>query len=231
VARRTELRLDRSSPGFGRFTKVEQGGRSFMVLTEIENAPQFTVITTITEKGLGRRRIESSLLHPLTRREDRDTVRRQVDLQHENALELLSRLVLDGGSRRVVWSDQSRSVSPDLLAWAVSALAQVAETEAGAKEVCRGLRRTLEREALQQEDLRIFEVTDRGRVVLSLDHDHRLPLRAVAAVAGWSLAFATEILQVDEGAALGRIRQATRSRRRELERLGFFDRLSHVAAS
>ncbi len=231
VARRTELRPDRSSPGFGRFTKVEQGGRSFMVLTEIENAPQFTVITTITEKGLGRRRIESSLLHPLTRREDRDTVRRQVDLQHENALELLSRLVLDGGSRRVVWSDQSRNVSPDLLAWAVSAVAQLAETEAGAEEVSRGLRRTLEREALQQEDLRVFEVTDRGRVVLALDHDERLPLRAVAAVASWSLAFAREILQVDEEAARGRIRQAMRSRRGELERLGFFDRLSHVAAS
>jgi two-component system phosphate regulon response regulator PhoB len=175
VARRTELHPGRSSPGFGRFTKVEQGGRSFMVLTEIENAPQFTVITTITERGLGRRKIESSLLHPLTRREDRDTVRRQVDLQHENALELLSRLVLDGSSRRVVWSDQSRHVSPDLLAWAVSAIAQVAETEAGAEEVSRGLRRTLEREALQQEDLRVFEVTDRGRVVLALDHEERSP--------------------------------------------------------
>jgi CheY-like chemotaxis protein len=231
VARRTELRPSNGSAGFGRFTKVDQGGRSFMVLTEIENAPQFTVTTTITEKGLGRRKIESSLLHPLTREEDRETVGRQVDLQHENALELLSRLVLDGGARRVVWSNQSRSVSPGLLAWAVSALAQVAETEAGTDEVTRALRRTLERGALQQEDLRIFEVTDRGRVVVALDHDDRLPLRAVAAVAEWTRAFAAEVLQVEEEAALGRIRQATRPRRRELERLGFFDRLSHVAAS
>jgi CheY-like chemotaxis protein len=231
VARRTELRTGNGGGGFGRFTKVEQGGRSFMVLTEIENAPQFTVITTITEKGLGRRKIESSLLHPLTRKEDFSTVRRQVDLQHENALELLSRLVLDGGSRRIVWSDQSRTVSPDLLAWAVSAVAQSAEKEAGADEVARCLRRILERAALQQEDLRVFEVTDRGRVVLALGHDAPLPLRAVAAAAGWSLAFAMEILQLDEEAALGRIRQTTRARRRELERLGFFDRLSHVAAS
>jgi len=231
VPRRTELRTGNSSLGFGRFTKVEQGGRSFMVLTEIENAPQFTVTTTITEKGLGRRKIESSLLHPLTRTDDRETVRRQVDLQHENALELLSRLVLDGGSRRIVWSDQSRSVSPGLLAWAVSALAQEAEAEAGVDEVTRALRRTLERGALRQEDLRVFEVTDRGRVVVALNRDERLQVRAVAAVAGWALTFASEVLQIDEEAALGRIRQATRSRRRELERLGFYDRVSHVAAS
>ncbi len=231
VPRRTELQTDSSSLGFGRFTKVEQGGRSFMVLTEIENAPQFTVTTTITERGLGRRKIESSLLHPLTRQEDRKTVRRQVDLQHDNALDLLSRLVLDGASRRIVWSHQSRSVSPSLLAWAVSALAQAAEAEAGVDEVTRALRRTLEREALRQEDLRIFEVTDRGRVVVALNQEDRVPVRAVAAVAGWGLAFAADVLQLDEEAALGRIRQATRSRRRELERLGFYDRVSHVAAS
>jgi len=231
VPRRTELRTDNSSVGFGRFTKVEQGGRSFMVLTEIENAPQFTVTTIITEKGLGRRKIESSLLHPLTRQEDRETVRRQVDLQHENALDLLSRLVLDRASRRIVWSDQSRSVSPSLLAWAVSALAQGAEAEAGADEVTRALRRTLERGALRQEDLRVFEVSDRGRVVVALNQEDRLPVRAVAAVADWASTFAAEVLQLDEEAALGRIRQATRSRRRELERLGFYDRVSHVAAS
>jgi DNA-binding response OmpR family regulator len=231
VPRHTELRLDSSSTGFGRFTKVEQSGRSFMVLTEIENAPQFTIITTITEKGIGRRKLQSSLLHPLTRKADREVVRRQIDLQHENALDLLSRLVLDGASRRIVWSDQSRSVSPSLLAWAVSAVGQVAEAEAGVDEVTRALRRTLEREAVRQDDLRTFEVTDRGRVVVALGHDERLPLRAVAAVAGWCLAFATEILQLDEEAALGRIRQATRPRHRELVRLGFFERLSHVAAS
>jgi CheY-like chemotaxis protein len=231
VPRRTELRTGSSSPGFGRFTKVEQGGRSFIVLTEIENAPQFTVTTTITEKGLGRRKIESSLLHPLTRQEDRDTVRRQVDLQHENALDLLSRLVLDGASRRIVWSDQSRSVSPSLLAWAMSALAQVAEAEAGVDEVKRALRRTLERGALREEDLRVFEVTDRGRVVVALSQDASLPVRAIAAVASWGLTFAAEVLELDEEAARGRIRQATRSRGRELERLGFYDRVSHVAAS
>jgi hypothetical protein len=231
VPRRTELHTSRSAVGFGRFTKVEQTGRSFMVLTEIENAPQFTITTTITEKGIGRRRLQSSLLHPLTRKEDRETIRRQIDLQHENALELLSRLVLEGASRRVVWSNQSRSVSPGLLAWAVSAVAQVAETEAGTDEVVRALRRTLERRALRQDDLRVFEVTDRGRVVVVQDHDDRLPLRAVAAVAGWCLAFATEVLQIDEEAALGRIRLATLPRRRELERLGFLERMSHVAAS
>ncbi|MCG6925259.1 MAG: response regulator [Acidobacteria bacterium] len=231
VPRRTELRTGSSSNGFGRFTKVEQSGRSFIVLTEIENAPQFTVTTTITEKGLGRRKIESSLLHPLTRQEDRDTVRRQVDLQHENALDLLSRLVLDGASRRIVWSDQSRSVSPSLLAWAMSALAQVAEAEAGEDEVKRALRRTLERGALREEDLRVFEVTDRGRVVVAMGQDESLPVRAIAAVASWGLTFAAEVLELDEEAARGRIRQATRSRGRELERLGFYDRVSHVAAS
>jgi hypothetical protein len=45
------------------------------------------------------------------------------------------------------------------------------------------------------------------------------------------MAFATEILQADEEAVVELIREATRQRGRELERLGFYERLLHVPGS
>ncbi len=106
--RRVELGPPDTGLGFGRFTRVEVRGRSFVVLTETVSQPKFTVTTVITEKGVPLRKIESALPHPLAREEDRDTVRRQVDLQHDDTLRRLDDLVLDTAPRRVVWSDQSR---------------------------------------------------------------------------------------------------------------------------
>ncbi len=97
------------------------------------------------------RKIESALPHPLAREEDRDTVRRQLDLQHDDTLRRLDDLVLENAPRRVVWSDQSRSVEAGVLAWAMSAVAQLAETEAGTDETARQLRLTRET-ALVEED-------------------------------------------------------------------------------
>jgi len=228
--RQTELSPTSTVLGFGRYTKVEQIRRSFVVLTEIELAPQFTITTIITERGIGRRRIQSSLLHPLTRDEDRELIRRQVDQQHEDVIERLAELVLEDGTREVVWSDRSRSVEPDLLAWTVSALAQRAEAEAGVSETVRALRQTLERAALTDETLRVFGVTDLGRVIVEPGYGQRLPRRAVDAVARWCVTFAAESLQAKAKDVLEPVRQATRQRGRELERLGFYDRLRRGAS-
>jgi CheY-like chemotaxis protein len=223
--RRVELSPPDAGLGFGRFTRVESRGRSFIVLTEAVAQPKFTVTTVITEKGVPLRKIESALPHPLAREEDRETVRRQLDLQHDDTLRRLDDLVLDSAPRRVVWSDQSRSVEAGVLAWAMSAVAQLAETEAGTDETTRQLRLTREAALVEEEALRAFHVTPFGRVVVDPQHAGRIPRRSVRAVAGWCRAFATAALQAGLEEIAEPVRQATRRYSLELERMGFYDRL------
>jgi hypothetical protein len=223
--RQTELGPPEGGLGFGRFTRVESRGRSFVVLTEAVPQPKFTVTTVITEKGVPLRKIESALPHPLAREDDRDTVRRQLDLQHDDTLRRLDDLVLDTAPRRVVWSDQNRSVEAGILAWAMSAVAQLAETEAGTDETARQLRLTRESAMVEEDALRAFQVTPFARVVVEPRHAGRVPRRAVRAVAGWCRAFATAALQAEVHEIAGPVRQATRRYTLELERMGFYDQL------
>jgi hypothetical protein len=211
--------------GFGRFTRVESRGRSFVVLTEAVPQPKFTVTTVITEKGVPLRKIESALPHPLAREEDRETVRRQLDLQHDDTLRRLDELVLDTAPRRVLWSDQSRSVEAGVLAWAMSAVAQLAETQAGTDETARYLRLTREAALADEDALRAFQVTPFARVVVDPKNAGRVPRRAVRAAAGWCRAFATAALRAEVEEIIGPVRQATRRYSLELERMGFYDRL------
>jgi hypothetical protein len=227
--RRVELSPPDAGLGFGRFTRVESRGRSFIVLTEAVAQPKFTVTTVITERGVPLRKIESALPHPLAREEDRETVRRQLDLQHDDTLRRLDDLVLDSAPRRVVWSDQSRSVEAGVLAWAMSAVAQLAETEAGTDETTRQLRLTREAALVEEEALRAFHVTPFGRVVVDPQHAGRIPRRAVRAVAGWCRTFATAALQSGPEEIAEPVRQATRRYSLELERMGFYDRLLRQA--
>jgi CheY-like chemotaxis protein len=227
--RRVELSPPDAGLGFGRFTRVESRGRSFIVLTEAVAQPKFTVTTVITEKGVPLRKIESALPHPLAREEDRETVRRQLDLQHDDTLRRLDDLVLDSAPRRVVWSDQSRSVEAGVLAWAMSAVAQLAESEAGTDETARQLRLTREAALVEEEALRAFHVTPFARVVVDPQHAGRVPRRAVRAVAGWCRAFATAALQAGAEEIVEPVRQATRRYSLELERMGFYDRLARRA--
>jgi hypothetical protein len=228
-ARRVELSPADAGLGFGRFTRVQARGRSYVVLTEAVAQPKFTITTVITGKGVPLRRIESSLPHPLAREDDYDTVRRQLDMQHEDVLQRLDDLVLDKTPRRVVWSDQSRSVDAGILAWAMSAVAQLAETEAGTDETTRQLRLTLERALVEEGALRAFRITPTGRVVVGPRGGNRVPRRAVRAVAGWCRAFAVAALQSDADRVAEPIQQATRRHSLELERMGFYDQLSRRA--
>jgi hypothetical protein len=223
--RRMDLKSTESGAGFGRYTRVDLRGRSLVVLTEAAAQPKFLVTTVVTEKEQALRKIETALPHPLARDEDHEVIRRQVDMQHESVLERIEELVLDGVRRRVLWSDQSRSVDPDLLAWAVSALAQLVETEVGTEETTRVLLATHERASVIEDVLRVFHVTPTGRVLVDPSRREKLPRRAVTAVAGWCIALAIEGLQVDAEAAFEPIRHATHRRGAELERLGFYGRL------
>jgi CheY-like chemotaxis protein len=223
--RRVELGPPDAAFGFGRFTRVESRGRSFVVLTEAVPQPKFTVTTVITEKGVPLRKIECALPHPLAREEDRAIVRRQLDLQHDDTLRRLDELVLDTAPRRVLWSDQNRSVEAGVLAWAMSAVAQLAETQAGTDETARQLRLTREAAFAEEDALRAFQVTAFARVVVDPQHAGRLPRRAVRAVAGWCRAFATAALQAEPPEIVPPVRLATRRYSLELERMGFYDRL------
>jgi CheY-like chemotaxis protein len=214
--------------GFGRFTRVESRGRSFVVLTEAVAEPLFVVTTVITERGVPLRKVESALPHPLAREDDRETVRRQVNLQHDDTLHRLDHLVLERTARRIVWSDQSRSVDPALLAWVVSAVAQLAEAEAGTDETERQLRLTHESTLREEEVLRAFEVTTNGRVIASPGAAGRLPRRAVRAVARWCARFGGAVIGDGTGSVVDPVRQATRRYAVELERLGFYERLARL---
>jgi CheY-like chemotaxis protein len=224
-ARRIELLPKDWGLGFGRFTRVETRTRSFVVLTEAVAKPQFTVTTVITEKSVPLRKIETALPHPLAREEDAETVRRQLDLQHDEALRRLDDLVLDGARRRVLWSDQSRSVDASLLAWTLSVVAQLAEAQIGTEETARQLHLTRERALVAEDALRAFQITPAARVIVEMDRGRELPRRAVRAVAGWCYDFATSALLVDDDQVGEPVRQATRLHADDLERMGFYDRL------
>lgn len=228
-ARRIELGPQDKGLGFGRFTRVEMRGRSFIVLTEAVPKPQFVVTTVITEKSVPLRKLETALPHPLAREEDAETVRRQLDLQHDEALRRIDDLVLDGARRRVLWSDQSRSVDAALLAWTLSAVAQLAEAEIGTEETARQLHLTRERALVAEDALRAFKITPAARVVVDASRGRELPRRAVRAVASWCHDFATSALLVENDQVAEPVRQATRRHGDELERMGFYDRLRRRA--
>ena len=211
--------------GFGRFTRVELRDRSFVVMTEAVAEPRFTVTTVITEKGVPLRKVESALPHPLAREEDHGTVRLQIALQHEDALRRIDDLILDHTRRRIVWSDQSRSVDSGILAWAMSAVAQQAERQVGTEETVRQLRLTRESGLVGDDSLRAFLVTPFGRVAVDDAQPERLPRRAVRAIASWCRAFALATLEVEPDSIVEPVRQATRRYSLELERMGFYDRL------
>jgi CheY-like chemotaxis protein len=225
AARRIELGPKEPGLGFGRFTRVEMRGRSFVVLTEAVAKPTFTLTTVITEKGVPLRKVESALPHPLAREEDAETVRRQLDLQHDEVLRRLDDLVLDGARRRVLWSDQSRSVDGGLLAWALSAVAQLAEAEIGTEETSRQLHLTRERALVTEDVLRAFQITPAARVVLDASRGRELPRRAVRAAGAWCHDFATSALLLDDNQVAEPVRQATRRHGDDLARMGFYDRL------
>jgi CheY-like chemotaxis protein len=87
----------------GRFSTVQLDSVRVQVMTEAESRPNFVVTTVVSRDGQGIRRIETSWSHALKRREDLDIVRRQIDLQHERALDEIRRGPLQGPRRRTIW--------------------------------------------------------------------------------------------------------------------------------
>jgi hypothetical protein len=120
-------------------------------------------------------------------------------------------------------------VEAGILAWAMSAVAQIAETQVGTDETARQLRLTRETALVEEDALRAFQITPSGRVVVDSEQASRLPRRAVRAVAHWCHAFANATLGDGKASVEDPVRQATRRYALELERLGFYDRLARRA--
>lgn len=87
----------------GRFSTVQLDGVRVQVMTEAESRPNFVITTVVSRDGQGIRRIETAWSHPLKRFEDLDLVRRQIDVQHERALDEIRRGPLQGPRRRTIW--------------------------------------------------------------------------------------------------------------------------------
>jgi CheY-like chemotaxis protein len=226
--RRVEIGPLDPTSGLGRFTRVTVRGRSLLVLTEAVADPKFSVTTVVTENGAPLRRVESGLAHPLARDDDRDTIRREVDRQHEDVLQRLDELVV-ASSRRVLWTDQSRTIDARVLAFAISVVAQIAEARSGTVEAARQLRSTHEKALLGDQALRVFHVTGSARVVVDPHGPGRVARRTVRSVAGWCRAFAVATLKADAHEIAEPVRQATRGHAFELERMGFYERLQRRA--
>ncbi len=94
----------------GRFSTLDLEIGRVRVVTQAASRPHF-VITTIfalenEERGL--KKIETFWCHPLHRHEDLELVKRQVNLQHDRAVEEARHEPLFGPRREVVWRRGSR---------------------------------------------------------------------------------------------------------------------------
>ncbi len=93
----------------GRFSMLDLGIGRVRVVTQAASQPNFVITTVLAleneEKGL--KKIETLWCHPLHRHEDLDLVKRQIDLQHERAVEAAHSEPLFGPRRDVVWRRDS----------------------------------------------------------------------------------------------------------------------------
>lgn len=204
----------------GRFTMAFVAGRQIPVLTEAGNRPNFTVTTCMTSDGRAIRKIETSWQHPLERAEDVGSAQSEVRLQHEQALAALEQIGLTRMSRRVVWEAKRRLVDGALLCWALTALWREARSRLGFDLATGLLRSSFERVHHSQDGLRIFRLTEDGRVGLSGRGGPLVSHAVVVAAAEWAVAF---VLASRTGAetVVGAVRRATAAKAAQLERIGF----------
>ncbi len=89
----------------GRFSTVELEIGRVKVVTQAESRPNFVITTVLSLESAqaGLKKIETFWCHPLHRHEDLDLVKRQIELQHERAVEDAHREPLFGPRRDQVW--------------------------------------------------------------------------------------------------------------------------------
>jgi len=211
---------------YGRFTSARQDERIVQVLTEQSPGPNFTITTIIACGGIGLRRIETALAHPLGRSEDQQLVRRQIDFQHETVLHNLGHFVLEAPRRQLLGKDD-RGVSAALLLWVMDEVSRSIAAQRGVQVSLELLVRSLARLSQRNESLRPFRVLADARVTYGDEGDpDLLPRASVDGVAAWSLQLAAEAWDLSPRQAREKLLLIIGARLGELRSVGFLEALS-----
>jgi CheY-like chemotaxis protein len=87
-----------------RFSKLRLKTGLVKIATEAESRPNLVITTVLSMRGRCLKKIETYWSHPLQRQEDLQLVKRQIDLQHDRAVEDASQEPLFGPRRKSVWA-------------------------------------------------------------------------------------------------------------------------------
>lgn len=207
---------------YGRFSSLVYEGRRIQVMTEQIESRAFTINSVITCGGIGLRRIESSLPHPLSRTEDFPTVKEQIDFQHEAVRENLGRhLVLS--ERATLWMQDERHVSASLLAWAIGAVVRHLVARLNESDTQALVRKALPQALAAEPALQGFEVDEAGRVSSRTDDASRA---AAAAIARCSFKLVRDALDLPAVIAGATVLHLVRERVDDLGHAGFLTALA-----
>jgi len=211
---------------YGRFTSARQDERIVQVLTEQSPGPNFTITTIIACGGIGLRRVESALAHPLGRSEDQQLVKRQIDFQHETVLHNLGHFIVETPRRQLLGKDD-RGVSAALLFWVMDELSRRIAVQRGVQVSLELLVRTLARLSQRDESLRPFRVLADARVTYGDDADPDvLPRATVDGVASWGLQLVAEAWDLSPSQAREKLLLIVGGRLGELRSVGYLEALS-----
>jgi hypothetical protein len=204
-----------------RSSTLEVCGRRVHIRTEVRSSPTFAVVTGVTRGDRAIARIETAWQHPLNRTEDRALVRRQIDLQHHQAVGMVEELVLETMPRQVLWGSQERSVDASILCRAMTAICEQLRAHLPAPTVLSFLRRSHAAASQARRVLRSFYVRPDGSVWCDRGSVGQ-PHDTVVAVAAWASELLVEAARSSGRGVDLRVRQLTRPMADELERLGFY---------
>jgi CheY-like chemotaxis protein len=87
-----------------RFSKLRLKPGLVKIVTEAESRPNLVITTVLSLRGRCLKKIETYWSHPLQRQEDLQLVKRQIDLQHDRAVEDAAQEPLFGPRRKSVWA-------------------------------------------------------------------------------------------------------------------------------
>ncbi len=212
----------------GRWSTVDVRGRRIQIRTEVRSLPTFAVVTGVTRGDRAIARLETAWQHPLDRIEDRALVRRQIDLQHHQAVGMVEELVVETTPRQVLWGSQERSVDASVLCRAMIVICEQLRAYVGAPTVLGLLRRSHAATSQVRRVLRSFYIRPDGSVWCDRG-SARVPHDTVAAVAAWASELLVETARSSERARDLRVRQLTKPMADELERLGFYGAFEGLA--
>jgi CheY-like chemotaxis protein len=218
------------APPEGRSSTIDVRGKRVHIRTEVKGLPAFAVVTGVMRGDTPIARIETAWQHPLDRVEDRTLVKRQIDLQHHQAIGLVEDLVGETAPRRVLWGSQERSVDPAALCRAINSIREQLQARIGAPAALGLLRRSLAVTFQVRRILHCFHIRPDGSVwcdrgTTGVPHD------ALSAVAAWAWELILDAGRSSERSRDLDVRELTEPVADELERIGFYRAFDEVAES